>query len=348
MKFFILLFISIQAYAYNPMGQSHYFPEQIVGERKCNLDADGRSTCNFTDCKTNEIWNSYNGSCLEIDCSRNPYTPIQNENLCTKHPTCTGAPYEHLTPDGSCVHCPPPTIFGSTQCEECVPPSVFNPDTEQCQQPTTCADGYELPHPASTMCYPKCAPDSEMDVFGQCHKKYKPAPICPKDHKVVNGQCVPVPKPVECNGSLKDSIDCLKNDVTTKINQTNNETGGILSEIKNILFNLKNNLLNDNDNNEQGDNENTNNPTYPNQQEQPDTSQFESQTPFKEFDNSTNFFLNESLFINESQCPSNKTFSIWSTNFNFSYETICEWFSKLSYIIMAISYLLSISIILKE
>ncbi len=58
--------------------------------------------------------------------------------------------------------------------------------------------------------------------------------------------------------------------------------------------------------------------------------------------------LDQNIFSSSPQCPANRNFSLWAVSYDFSFERICDALDKLSYLVMAISVLLSVNIILRK
>ena len=68
--------------------------------------------------------------------------------------------------------------------------------------------------------------------------------------------------------------------------------------------------------------------------------------PFQEID--IDNMLDDSIFNSSPQCPQNRYISLWAVSYEFSFERICDALDKLSYLVMAISVLLSVNIILRK
>lgn len=340
--FIIFITTTDTTFAYNPYGDSYYYPQQIVSVRKdCHYDPNPTGEpfyyCNPQDCQINEIYRY--GECQAVECIRYLPRPVQNENTCRPHPSCTGAPGEKTKSTGECIPCSEPSTFINDQCITCPEGQRFNYSTEQCEPITQCSEGYQLPHPTSTMCYPKCRTGYTMDVFGQCNKDYVPPPECPIGTQLVGDHCEPIEEET-CDSDVKGAVNCLKQDVTNSIYDLQDTTTNILNQIKNILFDIDDNL-------NQQENGDSDNPDYDNPYiGDVDTSPLESEMPFQEID--IDNMLDDSIFNSSPQCPQNRYISVWAVSYEFSFERICDALDKLSYLVMAISVLLSVNIILRK
>lgn len=335
--FIIFITTTDTTFAYNPYGDSYYYPQQIVSVRKdCHYDPNPTGEpyyyCSPQDCQINEIYRY--GECQAVECIRYLPRPVQNENTCRPHPSCTGAPGEKTKSTGECIPCSEPSTFINDQCITCPEGQRFNYSIEQCEPITQCSEGYQLPHPTSTMCYPKCRTGYTMDVFGQCNKDYVPPPECPIGTQLVGDHCEPIEEET-CDSDVKGAVNCLKDDVLTSLNNLNDQS--ILAQIINTLSNISQNLSTLNfggsDDNQGPDNSNI------------DTSEFNTDFSINEIEQKT---LNQDIFPTSPQCPANRNFSLWAVSYNFSFERICDALDKLSYLVMAISVLLSVNIILRK
>ena len=288
-------------------------------------------------------------TCVSVDCSKNPGNPIQIGNICNARPPCNPQNFEYGKP-GECVTCPPPGIYDNDVCNTCPDGQNYNLYEGRCTG-LQCAPDFEVFYGSCTRkcesgfirndpiidpkfmiwdCVPKpitCQFD-EILINGVCIKK----PLeCKEGEKLINNKCVPV----DCNNSIVQSVNCLKDDVLYSLNNLDDQS--ILSQIIDILSNISQNLSSLNfggsDDNQGPDNSNI------------DTSEFNTDFSINEIEQKT---LDQNIFSSSPQCPANRHFSIWAVSYDFSFERICDALDKLSYLVMAISVLLSVNIILRK
>jgi hypothetical protein len=311
----------------------------------CYID-DQIRMCRAADCGANL---AYFYTCVSVDCSKSPGNPIQIGNTCNARPPCNPENYEYGSP-GECVICPPPGIYDNDVCNTCPEGQRYSRSEGRCTE-ILCSESYEFslgqcrekcktgfvrnnplidPKFMIWECVRKpitCQPD-EILINGVCIKK---PPECKKGEKLIDNQCVPV----DCNNSIVQSVNCLKDDVSYSLNNLNDQS--ILGQIIDTLLNISQNLSSLNFGGS-GDNQGSDNSNI-------DTSQFNTDFSINEIEQKT---LDQNIFSSSPQCPANRHFSIWAVSYDFSFERICDALDKLSYLVIAISVLLSVNIILRK
>ncbi len=340
---FLLIILLFSTFAYSSDYSDH--PEYTV-VNYCYTPENQTRMCNSTDCGTNL---AYFATCVSVDCSKSLGNPVQIGNTCNARPPCNPENYEYGNA-GECVICPPPSVYDNDVCNTCPEGQIYSRSEGRCTQ-MQCSEDFELfmgsctrkcqagfirnyPqidlsfYPWECVREPVTCQSDEILINGVCIKK----PLeCKKGEKLIDNQCVPV----DCNNSIVQSVNCLKDDVVYSLNNLNDQS--ILSQIIDILSNISQNLSSLNfggsGNNQGSDNSNI------------DTSEFNTDLFINEVEQKT---LNQDIFPASAQCPANRNFSLWAVSYNFSFERICDALDKLSYLVMAISVLLSVNIILRK
>jgi hypothetical protein len=340
---FLLIILLFSTFAYSSDYSDH--PEYTV-VNYCYTPENEIRMCNRTDCGS---LLAYFATCVSVDCSKSPGNPIQIGNICNARPPCNPQNFEYGNP-GECVICTPPGVYDNDVCNTCPEGQIYSRSEGRCTH-IQCSEDFEFsmgecrkkcktgfvrnnpvidPKFMIWDCVPKpitCKSD-EILINGVCIKK----PLeCKKGEKLIDNQCVPV----DCNNSIVQSLNCLKDDVVYSLNNLDDQS--ILRQIIDILSNISQNLSSLNfggsDDNQGPDNSNI------------DTSEFNTDFSINEIEQKT---LDQNIFSSSPQCPANRNFSLWAVAYNFSFERICDALDKLSYLVMAISVLLSVNIILRK
>jgi hypothetical protein len=324
------------------------FPELIVVS-KCYIDnnpENGFKSCTQQDCGS---LRPHFHTCNSVDCSKTPGSPIQIGNFCQALPPCNPDNYEYGN-RGECVICPPPGIYDNDVCNTCPEGQIYSRSEGRCTE-ILCSEDFEF---FMGSCTRKCqsgfirnSPIIEPGFYPwECVRK---PPTCKLDETLINGVCIKKPLeckkgeklidnqcvPVDCNNSIVESVNCLKDDVLSSLNNLNDQS--ILAQIINTLSNISQNLSSLNfggsDDNQGPDNSNI------------DTSEFNTDFSINEIEQKT---LDQNIFSSSAQCPANRNFSLWAVSYDFSFERICDSLHKLSFLVMAISVLFSVNIILRK
>lgn len=342
MRIIYLLIISL----FSVLAHASDWPENPEFTIVKTCYSEGKSTCTSQDCGS---LRPHFHTCVSVDCSKNPSNPIQLGNFCQARPPCDPEKFEYGKA-GECVICPPPGIYDNDVCNTCEDGEIYSAAEGRCIK-IQCSEDYEFVMGSCTRkcqagfirnsplidpnfypweCVRKpitCEPDETL-INGVCIKK----PLeCKEGEKLINNKCVPV----DCNNSIVQSVNCLKDDVLYSLNNLNDQS--ILSQITDILSNISQNLSSLNfggsDDNQVSDNSNI------------DTSEFNTDFSINELEQKT---LDQNIFSSSPQCPPNRTILLWAVSYDFSFERICDALDKLSYLVMAISVLLSVNIILRK
>ena len=144
----------------------------------------------------------------------------------------------------------------------------------------------------------------------------------------------PEPEPEECEGSVVESIQCLKIKVSNSLlDLKNNFTGGFDS------FNdLLNQLL-------EKDNSTSSEPKPDSDYSDLDPNELNAETPFSEI---SLMSLTEDNFNSSSSCPADNSIDVWGHVYSFSYARLCDSLETIGYFLLALAYCFAAFIIVRK
>lgn len=291
----------------------------------------------------NTAANAVSADCTELGnwkyctcANKAPYIALDGENCVLPPPT---APVDPLNPQ--CVSgFDAYNVRGATVCyRSCPAPSQRDFDDQ----------GYAL-NSCIVICGPKgdfhwsydvdkqactytCFQDEEM-IDGHCELK------CESDQvrDPITKQCKtpvpdPEPEPEGCDGSVVESINCLKTQVTNSLNDLKTSFTDGFDRFNDLLTQILNKESNSTN---PGDDWDT--PHDPND--------LNAETSIQEINPSD--FLDQDKFVNNSSCPVDNSISFWGHVYTFSYSRICNSLEMIGYFILTLAYAFAAFIIVRK
>lgn len=181
-------------------------------------------------------------------------------------------------------------------------------------------------------CVYTCFSSEEM-IGGVCKKKCESNEV----RNPITKQCEipepePEPEPEECEGSIVESIQCLKIKVTNSLNNLKNDFTGGFDSFNDLLKQLLEKIGSDDSD-----------PSNP--QPDIDPNELNQQTPFIDLNSRS---ITEDSFQSNSSCPSDNTIVFWAHTYSFSYLRLCESLETIGYFLMALAYAFAAFIIVRK
>lgn len=167
------------------------------------------------------------------------------------------------------------------------------------------------------------------------YKEYKCQTLCLPDQNEIDGKCF---ARCELNEVFEDGQCVSQDGIIRAINRLKNRFTDITYNNIDDLHDLSDSAIEDL---ETANQDLENFEPNPPQNNDYDLTQLEADTPFFNIDT----ILDDSLFASRNQCPSDRSFQIWSTSYDFKFSRICGFLQLLSYLVMCISIVLSYFII---
>ena len=182
-------------------------------------------------------------------------------------------------------------------------------------------------------CVYTCFSSEEM-IDGVCRSKCEANEV----RNPITKQCQvpepePEPEPEECEGSVVESIQCLKIKVSNSLSDLKNNFTGGFESFNDLLTQLLEKL----------DSDNPNDPD----QSQPDIdpSELNQETPFIDLNSRS---IIEDSFQSNPSCPSDNTIVFWGNTYSFSYARLCDPLETIGYFLMALAYAFAAFIIVRK
>lgn len=248
--------------------------------------------------------------------------------------------------------------------KQCPPDYVLDTSTGKCKEyDVKCPEYQDKVYSYTTSrpyCTSFCASNEYRDKKGSCkkipvcelnqkltfteeiikttsYKEYKCETVCQSNENEIDGKCF-----ARCNlNEVFEDGQCVSQDgIIRAINRLKNRFTSITYDTIDDLNDLTDSAFfdlvdaSDDLDNYQHNNDASSNNDY-------DLKKLESDTPFFNIDK----ILDDSIFASRHQCPSDRSFQIWSSSFDFKFSRICGFLHLLSNLVMAISIVLSYFII---